>query len=72
MTNACRTLVTYAFHEWGLNKVEIHCAVGNIRSRAIPTRLGFTQEGSLREAEWVNDHFVDLVIYGMLAREWQG
>ena len=71
MTSACRTLVTYAFDEWGLNKVEIHCAVGNTRSRAIPTRLGFTQEGILREAEWVNDHFVDLVIYGMLAREWQ-
>jgi ribosomal-protein-serine acetyltransferase len=72
MTKACRTLVTYAFDELGLNKVEIHCASGNIRSCAIPKRLGFIQEGTLREAEWLYDHFVDLVVFGMLAREWRG
>ena len=71
MTKACRMLVTYAFKELGLNKVEIHCATGNIRSCAIPKRLGFTQEGILRDGEWLYDHFVDLVVYGMFAREWQ-
>jgi ribosomal-protein-serine acetyltransferase len=71
MTKACRTLITYAFAELGLNKVEIHCATENIRSCAIPKRLGFTQEGILRDAEWLYDHFVDLVVYGMLGSEWQ-
>jgi ribosomal-protein-serine acetyltransferase len=71
MTKACRTLVTYAFDELGLNKVEIHCATSNIRSCAIPKRLGFTQEGILREAEWLYDHFLDLFVFGMFAREWQ-
>jgi ribosomal-protein-serine acetyltransferase len=71
MTKACRTLVTYAFNELGLNKVEIHCATGNIRSCAIPKRLGFTEEGILRDAGWLYDHFEDLVVYGLLAREWQ-
>jgi ribosomal-protein-serine acetyltransferase len=71
MTKACKTLITYAFAELGLNKVEIHCATENIRSCAIPKRLGFTQEGILRDAEWLYDHFVNLVVYGMLAREWQ-
>lgn len=70
MTKACSTLVTYAFDELGLHKVEIHCAAENIRSCAIPKRLGFTQEGILRDAEWLYDHFVDLVVFGMLAREW--
>ncbi len=70
MTKACSTLVTYAFDELGLHKVEIHCATENIRSCAIPKRLGFTQEGILRDAEWLYDHFVDLVVFGMLAREW--
>jgi hypothetical protein len=51
MTEACKTLITYAFAELGLNKVEIHCAAENIRSCAIPKRLGFTQEG-------INDHVV--------------
>ena len=70
MTKACSTLVTYAFDELGLYKVEIHCATENIRSCAIPKRLGFKQEGVLRDAEWLYDHFVDLVVFGMLAKEW--
>jgi ribosomal-protein-serine acetyltransferase len=70
LTKACKKLVTYAFIEYRLNRVEIHCAIGNTHSRAIPERLGFTQEGVLREAAWLYDHFVDHVVYGMLAREW--
>ena len=71
VTKACSALVDWAFREWRLNRVEIRCATGNDRSRAIPERLGFTQEGSLREAEWLYDHFVDLAVYGMLADEWR-
>jgi ribosomal-protein-serine acetyltransferase len=26
----------------------------------------------VRQAEWLYDHFVDHVIYGMLASEWNG
>ncbi|HVB73739.1 MAG TPA: GNAT family protein [Ktedonobacteraceae bacterium] len=70
ITKATKTLVTYAFQELKLNKVEIHCATGNVRSRAVPERLGFTQEGIIRDAEWLYDHYVDMVVYGMLAREW--
>lgn len=71
MTKACRALTDHAFDELNLNRVEIHCATENRRSRAIPERLGFKREGILRQAEWVHDHFNDLVVYSMLAREWQ-
>ena len=71
MTQACRALVAYSFEELGLNRVEIRCAPGNKKSRAIPERLGFTQEGTLRQAEWLYDHYVDNVVYGMLVSEWQ-
>jgi ribosomal-protein-serine acetyltransferase len=70
ITRATRALVTYAFQECGLNKVEIHAAVGNKKSRAVPERLGFTQEGILRQVEWVNGKAHDMVVYGMLAIEW--
>jgi ribosomal-protein-serine acetyltransferase len=69
-TNACGALVDWAFREWRLNRVEIRCAVENHRSRAIPERLGFTEEGMAYQAEWLYDGFVDLVIYGILARDW--
>jgi ribosomal-protein-serine acetyltransferase len=71
MTKSCRALVEHAFGGLRLNRVEIYCAVENRRSRRIPERLGFTQEGTHRQAEWVHDHFKDLVSYSMLAREWR-
>jgi ribosomal-protein-serine acetyltransferase len=70
ITRACRALINYSFDDLHLNRVEILCASGNTRSRAIPERLGFTQEGIIRQGEWLYDHFVDLVMYGMLADEW--
>ena len=70
MTKSCKALIEYAFRELKLNRVEIRCAEKNLRSRAIPERLGFVNEGMIREAEWLYDHFVDHVVYGVLAREW--
>ncbi|GCE21762.1 GNAT family N-acetyltransferase [Dictyobacter kobayashii] len=71
ITRAARALVTYAFEEYGLNKVDIHAAAGNQRSRAVPERLGFMLEGTIRQAEWINGNAHDMVIYGILASEWQ-
>jgi ribosomal-protein-serine acetyltransferase len=71
MTRACRAMVDYAFGELGLNRVQIRCARDNARSRAIPLRLGFTEEGALRQAEWLIDHFEDQIVYGILAEEWR-
>ncbi|QQE81429.1 GNAT family N-acetyltransferase [Alicyclobacillus sp. SO9] len=70
MTEACRAMVSIAFEQYGLNRVEIRAAAENHKSRAIPERLGFKEEGRVRQSEWVNNHFVDHVIYGILKEEW--
>jgi ribosomal-protein-serine acetyltransferase len=70
MTLAVRALVDWAFTGWKLNRVEIRAAAGNARSRAVAARLGFSEEGTLREAELVGDRFLDLVVYSVLAAEW--
>lgn len=70
MTRATRALIDHAFREWKLNRVEIRCAVENVKSRAIPERLGFSLEGTHRDSEWLYDHFVDHAVYAMLARDW--
>jgi len=69
MTMACRALINHAFHDLKLNRVTIRCATGNTRSCAIPERLGFTREGIVIQGEWLYDHYVDLVVYRLLAGE---
>lgn len=70
MTRACRAMVSEGFRQYGLHRIEIRCGTGNSRSSAIPRRLGFVEEGVLREAEWVFDHWVDLRIFSMLEQDW--
>jgi len=67
MTRAVRTLVDQAFGSWRLHRVEIRTAVENVRSRAIPERLGFVEEGVARQAERIGDRYIDQVVYSMLA-----
>ena len=71
ITRCCAAMLDYLFDELRLHRVEIRCGIGNTRSCAIPERLGFTREGLLREGEWVNDRWVDLVVWGMLEAEWR-
>ncbi|HEU5252167.1 MAG TPA: GNAT family protein [Solirubrobacterales bacterium] len=70
MTAAVRALLDHAFGEWKLHRVEIHCAPENRRSRAIPERLGFSEEARLRETELIDGRYLDSVVYGLLAEEW--
>lgn len=70
MTMCCRKMIDFAFTELGFNRVEIRCAENNYPSRAIPQRLGFSIEGTLRQNEWLYDHYVDHIVYGILKKDW--
>jgi ribosomal-protein-serine acetyltransferase len=71
MTEGVRALVDHAFGAWGLHRVVIEAAVGNARSRAIPERLGFREEGVRRESERHGARYLDVVVYAMLAPDWR-
>lgn len=71
MTAATRAMVDHAIGELGLNRVEIRCGTDNARSRAIPRRLGFVEEGVVRQAERVGERYLDHVVYSMLAEDWK-
>ncbi|RYD18476.1 MAG: GNAT family N-acetyltransferase [Verrucomicrobiaceae bacterium] len=66
MTAVVRDLIVIGRDYHSLQKVDIRCATGNARSRAIPGRLGFSHEGTLRRAERVNDDWYDHDVYGLL------
>jgi ribosomal-protein-serine acetyltransferase len=70
MTLAVRALVDHALSGWDLNRVEIRVAEGNRPSRAIPERLGFRRDGTLRAAESVEGRYLDSVVYSMPAADW--
>ena len=48
---ACRRLESLGFDEMGLNKLQIHVAEGNLKSRRVAEKLGFVATGTLRDAE---------------------
>ena len=71
MSRAVDKLTALAFDVWGANRVEIQAAVENKKSRAIPERLGFNQDGILRQREIVRPGVIqDVVMYSKLKSEW--
>lgn len=71
VTRACETLIGHAFDDLGIHRVVIRAGTENLRSRAIPERLGFAFEGVHREEGRGTLGFYDLRAYGLLDREWR-
>lgn len=51
VTEAASLLTDYLLTQHGAQRVQIRCDARNTRSAAVPRRLGYTLEGTLRHAE---------------------
>ena len=72
MTRAVQQLLHYAFNDMQMNRVTIKAAVLNDKSRNIPQRLGFCQEGVERDGELLVDNlYTDIVVYSLLKKEYE-
>ncbi|MDF2550549.1 MAG: GCN5-related N-acetyltransferase [Chlamydiales bacterium] len=69
VTRSVLRLIHYAFKELHLHRLIIRCVVENWASRQIPKRLGFQEEGILRESLWLYGAFRDMAIYSILSHE---
>jgi ribosomal-protein-serine acetyltransferase len=49
-----------------IRRFVIKCRVANQHSNSVAVRNGFTLEGCLREAEYLNGRFDDVNIYGKI------
>ncbi len=71
VTRCVEALIEEGFEHRLLERIQIRCAPGNTRSRAIPRRLGFTYEGTLRRVLRVGESVQDLEYYSLLRPEWK-
>lgn len=63
-------LIDYCFQDIPLNRIEIQTATQNIKSQRFAEKLGFKQEGILRQNEKLNESFSDSYIFSLLKYEY--
>lgn len=66
---ALRILMDYAFTVQGLERIYAEVYTFNTRSKRLFERLGFQQEGILRQHEFHNGSLQDMYVFGMLKPE---
>ncbi|MCB0700377.1 MAG: GNAT family N-acetyltransferase [Chitinophagales bacterium] len=64
--------IDFLFEKTGLNKVEILFMSSNNRSAAVAEKMGFKVEGILRDNYILYGNYKDLVVTGLLKKEWNG
>jgi ribosomal-protein-serine acetyltransferase len=71
MNKCCKAIINFAFMQLSINRIEIKCAAGNVKSIAVAEKLHFKQEGIMRQAELLHGKFINLYMYAMLKEDWQ-
>ncbi len=70
MTEAIGALLHFGFEVRNLHRVEARVRLGNEASMRLLLRLGFQEEGHLRECLFLNNHFFDVKIFSLLQSEY--
>lgn len=71
-TEAGRLMLSYAFNELNLHRVNSMLLSLNVASLAMHRKLGFREEGRRREKWFIHGQWADEVLFGMLRSEFKG
>ena len=71
MSEALREVIRHGFEGMGLHRIEALVYVGNDASVKLLKRMGFQQEGLLRDYFCLNGVFYDHYQFSLLRREWE-
>jgi len=64
-------ILRYAFDELNLHKVQLTVFGYNERAAAVYRKVGFHQEGAMREFLRRDGQRYDMIMMGILEREWR-
>ncbi|MCC6169899.1 MAG: GNAT family N-acetyltransferase [Caldilineaceae bacterium] len=70
MQEALDAIVDFGFSELGLNRVEALVMVENGASSRLLRRLGFQEEGILRQQDFFKGQFHDMRLFALLAQDY--
>ena len=68
---AMELALRYAFHELGLHRVSLDVIADNLPAVQLYRKLGFQEEGRLRERVLRDGKRTDLIYMGLLCRDWE-
>lgn len=68
--DALTVFLDWAFFVQNFRKICLDTLAANERAIRCYTAVGFREEGRLREHEWYNGRYDDLVLMGITQREW--
>jgi RimJ/RimL family protein N-acetyltransferase len=71
-TEATRLLINYGFQQLNLHRISSSAFAFNERSIKLHKKVGFREEGRLRQLMFKNGQYHDLVQFGILREEWKG
>ena len=66
-----RLILDFAFDVIGASRLEARAATANGRGNGALRKLGAVQEGVLRRSFFRNGHYLDQVLWGILAEDWR-
>lgn len=71
MMEAAQAFLKYGFEVLNLRKVELGIYSHNTQSKRLAQKLGFQQEGAIRQRKFIASSFRDRFQFGLLKEEWE-
>ena len=71
-TQAARLLLDFAFKDLNLHRVFLHVFSTNAAAIKVYEKIGFVNEGVLRQAAYIDGRYVDVIVMGVLQEEYVG
>ncbi|MGD8554017.1 MAG: GNAT family protein [Anaerolineales bacterium] len=70
-TEAVRSLLRHAFETLNLRRISLNVFEYNERAISVYQRVGFKEEGRLRQAKFHQGRYWDTLVMGILRHEWE-